>query len=112
MKRLYEFGIIEMMKFGFMSFLLTIMSEVPISKICINKDVATYFLPCKDAAELTGFSATHTSTSQFDVAPATNESEVEVNYCEAKVKQFNLIIFLNHYILNLIQDFHPLIYIH
>lgn len=85
-----------MMKFGFMSFLLTIMSEVPISKICINKDVATYFLPCKDAAELTGFSATHTSTSQFDVAPATNESEVEVNYCEAKVKRFNLIIFLNH----------------
>ncbi|KAG2397146.1 MLO-like protein [Vigna angularis] len=74
----------EMMKFGFMSFLLTIMSEVPISKICINKDVATYFLPCKDAAELTGLSATHTSPSEFDVAPATNESEVEVNYCEAK----------------------------
>ncbi|XP_047180805.1 MLO-like protein 9 [Vigna umbellata] len=74
----------EMMKFGFMSFLLTVMSEVPISKICINKDVATYFLPCKDAAELTGLSATRTSPSEFDVAPATNESEVEVNYCEAK----------------------------
>jgi len=68
------------------------MSEVPISKICINKDVATYFLPCKDAAELTGLSATHTSTSEFDVAPATNESEDEINYCEAKVIQLHLII--------------------
>ncbi|XP_052733835.1 MLO-like protein 12 isoform X2 [Vigna angularis] len=63
---------------------LTKTKTVPISKICINKDVATYFLPCKDAAELTGLSATHTSPSEFDVAPATNESEVEVNYCEAK----------------------------
>jgi len=81
------------MKFGFMSFLLTI-SEVPISKICINKDVATYFLPCKDAVDSTGLSATRTSTSELDVAPATNESEVEVNYCEAKVKEVDLIILL------------------
>ncbi|ESW04755.1 hypothetical protein PHAVU_011G122800 [Phaseolus vulgaris] len=73
----------EMMKFGFMSFLLTI-SEVPISKICISKGVATYFLPCKDAVDLTGLSATRTSTSELDVAHATNQSNVEFNYCEAK----------------------------
>ncbi|RZC09587.1 MLO-like protein 12 isoform E [Glycine soja] len=72
----------EMMKFGFMSFILTI-SEVPISKICISKGVANSFLPCKDVVDFTG-SATRTSTSGLDVAPATNESAIEVNYCEAK----------------------------
>ncbi|XP_028193742.1 MLO-like protein 12 isoform X4 [Glycine soja] len=72
----------EMMKFGFMSFILTI-SEVPISKICISKGVANSFLPCKDVVGFTG-SATRTSTSGLDVAPATNESTIEVNYCEAK----------------------------
>lgn len=76
--------IIEMMKFGFMSFILTI-SEVPISKICISKGVANSFLPCKDVVGFTG-SATRTSTSGLDVAPATNESTIEVNYCEAKVR--------------------------
>lgn len=73
-----------MMKFGFMSFILTI-SEVPISKICISKGVANSFLPCKDVVGFTG-SATRTSTSGLDVAPATNESTIEVNYCEAKVR--------------------------
>ncbi|KAL2328157.1 hypothetical protein Fmac_021584 [Flemingia macrophylla] len=75
-----------MMKFGFMSFILTI-SEVPISKICITKDVANHFLPCKDAVDITGLtssSATRSSASEFDIAPATSESAIEVNYCEAK----------------------------
>ncbi|XP_028193740.1 MLO-like protein 12 isoform X2 [Glycine soja] len=76
----------EMMKFGFMSFILTI-SEVPISKICISKGVANSFLPCKDVVGFTG-SATRTSTSGLDVAPATNESTIEVNYCEAKLNIF------------------------
>ncbi|KAK7405014.1 hypothetical protein VNO78_06145 [Psophocarpus tetragonolobus] len=76
----------EMMKFGFMSFLLTI-SEVPISKICISKTVANSFLPCKDAVDSTEFtstSATRASTSELDIAPANNESAVEFNYCEAR----------------------------
>lgn len=77
-----------MMKFGFMSFLLTI-SEVPISKICVSKNVANHLLPCKDTVDitrLTSSSATHTTTYEFDVAPATNEFAVEANYCEAKVR--------------------------
>lgn len=79
-----------MMKFGFMSFLLTIL-EVPISKICINKAVANSFLPCKDSAdylaELVPGLATHDSTSEIDKAHANNETaNYEVNYCEAKVR--------------------------
>ncbi|RDX67107.1 MLO-like protein 12, partial [Mucuna pruriens] len=75
----------EMMKFGFMSFLLTI-SEVPMSKICITKAVANTFLPCKDAVDLlTSSPATPTSTPELDLAPAsTNESENVVNSCEAR----------------------------
>ncbi|XP_029128656.1 MLO-like protein 12 isoform X2 [Cajanus cajan] len=66
---------------------LTKTKTVPISKICITKDVANSLLPCKDAVDLTGLTsapATRTSTSEFDIAPATNESTIEVNYCEAK----------------------------
>lgn len=78
-----------MMKFGFMSFLLTI-SEVPISKICVNKAVANSFLPCKDSVYYLGesstpASATRDSTSDLDYTPATSDDH-EVNYCEAKVK--------------------------
>ncbi|KAG4967809.1 hypothetical protein JHK87_033460 [Glycine soja] len=62
---------------------LTKTKTVPISKICISKGVANSFLPCKDVVGFTG-SATRTSTSGLDVAPATNESTIEVNYCEAK----------------------------
>ncbi|KAL2640648.1 hypothetical protein AAZX31_06G268300 [Glycine max] len=62
---------------------LTKTKTVPISKICISKGVANSFLPCKDVVDFTG-SATRTSTSGLDVAPATNESAIEVNYCEAK----------------------------
>ncbi|KAK7257401.1 hypothetical protein RIF29_31357 [Crotalaria pallida] len=80
----------EMMKFGFISFLLTILEEVPISNICINKSVANSLLPCKDSveslAELDPLSAARDST--FDESdrsiPATIESAYEVNYCEAK----------------------------
>ncbi|CAL5212805.1 unnamed protein product [Lathyrus oleraceus] len=68
---------IEMMKFGFVSFLLTI-SEVPISKICINKDMANSFLPCKDSMEKLAVS------SELDQTPSTNELGNQVNYCEAK----------------------------
>lgn len=68
----------EMMKFGFVSFLLTI-SEVPISKICINKDMANSFLPCKDSMEKLAVS------SELDQTPSTNELGNQVNYCEAKV---------------------------
>jgi mlo protein len=40
-----------MMNFGFISLLLTI-SEVPISKICINEAIVNSFHPCKDPTEL------------------------------------------------------------
>ncbi|KAK7263702.1 hypothetical protein RJT34_31296 [Clitoria ternatea] len=70
----------EMMKFGFMSFLLTI-SEAPVSKICINKGVANSFLPCKDSVDLTGLTS---ATERDDIAPASNELANEVNYCEAR----------------------------
>ncbi|CAK8577061.1 unnamed protein product [Lathyrus sativus] len=67
----------EMMKFGFVSLLLTI-SEVPISKICINKDMANSFLPCKDSMEKLAVS------SELDQTPSANELGNQVNYCEAK----------------------------
>ncbi|XP_059663558.1 MLO protein homolog 1-like [Cornus florida] len=38
----------EMMILGFISLLLTIAEEVPVSKICVAKAVANSFLPCKD----------------------------------------------------------------
>ncbi|XP_027348183.1 MLO-like protein 12 [Abrus precatorius] len=60
----------EMMKFGFMSFLLTIL-KVPISKICINKAVANSFLPCKDSVNSTGLTSPSATPNQ-------------VNYCEAR----------------------------
>lgn len=88
-----------MMKLGFMSFLLTLSEDVPISKICINKAVANSFLPCKDSADnyLTGLasaSATRDSTTQLDKTPPTNDSAYEVNYCEAKVGLINSFIFI------------------
>ncbi|CAJ2642193.1 unnamed protein product [Trifolium pratense] len=74
----------EMMKFGFISFLLTI-SEVPISKICINKNVANSFLPCEDSSmEYLGSSSRDSNSSKLDQIPSTNESGYRVNYCEAK----------------------------
>ncbi|KAK2434427.1 MLO protein [Trifolium repens] len=71
----------EMMKLGFVSFLLTI-SEVPISKICINKNVANSFLPCKDSSmEYLGRSSSHNSnSSELDQTHSTDE----LGYCEAK----------------------------
>ncbi|MCI16717.1 MLO-like protein 12-like, partial [Trifolium medium] len=73
-----------MMKFGFVSFLLTI-SEVPISKICINKNVANSFLPCKDSSmEYLGSSSRDSNSSELDQTPSTDESGYQVNYCEAK----------------------------
>ncbi|WJX44600.1 hypothetical protein P8452_31551 [Trifolium repens] len=55
---------------------------VPISKICINKNVANSFLPCKDSSmEYLGRSSSHNSnSSELDQTPSTDE----LGYCEAK----------------------------
>ena len=76
------------MKYGFVLFLLTI-SHVPMSKICVKEAVANSFLPCKDPpvqslAEQA--SAPDTDDWELDEGPATNESAIEVNYCQAKVR--------------------------
>ncbi|GMY10238.1 MLO-like protein 12, partial [Fagus crenata] len=74
----------EMMNFGFISLLLTI-SEVPISKICINEAMANSFHPCKDPTELVepaSLSATEIAGSNSN-APFSNET-MDETYCESK----------------------------
>ncbi|KAL5573613.1 hypothetical protein UlMin_023210 [Ulmus minor] len=72
----------EMMKFGFMSLLLTV-SEVPISKICVSQSVADSFLPCKDpspSAQPALSSAKSLSNSNTSLSTETTEED----YCESK----------------------------
>ena len=74
------------MNFGFISLLLTI-SEVPISKICINEAMANSFHPCKDPTELVepaSLSATEIAGSNSN-APFSNET-MDETYCESKVR--------------------------
>ncbi|KAI4322730.1 hypothetical protein L6164_022397 [Bauhinia variegata] len=76
----------EMMKFGFLSFLLTILG-VPISKICIGKAVANSFLPCEDPLELAQPAippAAEVSASKSDQTLSTEEVPDELKFCEAK----------------------------
>ncbi|XWS39383.1 hypothetical protein CRYUN_Cryun18bG0048800 [Craigia yunnanensis] len=65
----------EMMKMGFLSFLLAI-SEAPISKICVTEAIANSLLPCKDPEE---FTEPALSTGSLSV-----DYEGDESYCEAR----------------------------
>ncbi|KAL6330544.1 hypothetical protein AAG906_040475 [Vitis piasezkii] len=81
---------IEMMILGFISLLLTISEEAPISKICVPQSMANSFLPCKDAPEMVGSdvsSDTEVSGSTSNTTtPPTHETTDDDSYCEAKGK--------------------------
>ena len=64
-----------MMNFGFLSLLLRI-SEVPISKICINEAMASSFHPCKDPTKLLepAFSSATEIAGSNSNAPFSNET--------------------------------------
>ncbi|XVF02070.1 hypothetical protein REPUB_Repub04eG0144500 [Reevesia pubescens] len=77
----------EMMKMGFISFLLTI-SEAPISKICVTEAIATSLLPCKDLEEFIGpalSTANQVPGSESNTTPSVGYQEEESN-CEARTK--------------------------
>ncbi|KAK6252879.1 hypothetical protein QUC31_014599 [Theobroma cacao] len=76
----------EMMKMGFISFLLAI-SEAPISKICVTEAIANSLLPCKDPEEFI-----EPALSTENQIPGSSESSTTLSveydeqesYCEAK----------------------------
>ncbi|XP_021297389.1 MLO-like protein 12 isoform X2 [Herrania umbratica] len=76
----------EMMKMGFISFLLAI-SEAPISKICVSEAIANSHLPCKDPEE---FNEPALSTenqipgSPESITTLSVEYDEQESFCEAK----------------------------
>ncbi|MED6149120.1 hypothetical protein PIB30_059429 [Stylosanthes scabra] len=76
----------EMIKYGFMSFLLTISQQIPLSKICVREGVANSFLPCRDPPLMR--SLTEEVASDFgeeeEGGRSFNATANKVNYCEAK----------------------------
>ncbi|XVE49988.1 hypothetical protein DITRI_Ditri01bG0126100 [Diplodiscus trichospermus] len=77
----------EMMKMGFISFLLTI-SEAPISKICVTGAIANSLLPCKDPEEYNEPAALSTADqspgSESNSSPPVDYEQDQEAYCEKR----------------------------
>ncbi|XP_057748844.1 MLO-like protein 6 isoform X1 [Arachis stenosperma] len=75
----------EMIKYGFISFLLTISQQIPLSKICVREAVANSFLPCSDPPLMRSLTE---EVASWDFGEekgrSLNATANEVNYCESK----------------------------